>query len=74
MVPSSPISVAMLASDQSEPMRFSSSGMSSDMRSSIEAITASSPRFTCVRPAFTTCSSGSGAASHSFTARSMLPA
>ena len=44
------------------------------MRFAIDAMTASSPRLTWVRPDLTTWRSGSGAASQSLIARSMLPA
>jgi hypothetical protein len=48
----------MLASVHSEPVRFSSAGITSLIFSSIEAMTASSQRLTCVSPDFTTSSSG----------------
>jgi len=64
----------MLAKVHSAPVRFSSAGITSDIFSSIEAMTASSPRLTWVSPDFTTSSSGTAFASHWRIARSMFPA
>ena len=57
-VPSSPISVAMLASDQRAPTRFSAWGYSSPSFSLSAASISSGPLFDWVRPAFTSSSIG----------------
>src|SRR5215471_15948908 len=74
MVPISPTSVAMLASDQSQEIRVWTSGVFSRIASSTALATSSSPRLARVNPARTTFASGAlGAAPQSFTARSTLP-
>ncbi len=57
-VPISPISVAMFASDQSDPMRFSTAGRSSPIFSLIAASISSGPLLACVSPARTSWSVG----------------
>ena len=56
------MSVAMLASDQSEPMRFFSSGVTSTSVSSIAVVTAASPFGNRVRPALATRATGASVA------------
>jgi len=48
----------MFASDQSEPMRFSTAGLSSPIFSLIAASISSGPLLACVRPALTSWSVG----------------
>ena len=73
-VPSSPISVAMFASDHRAPMRFSACGFSSESFSLSAASISSGLLLACVSPDFTNWRIGKSLASHSLMARSMLPA